>query len=131
MARVSSPLPLPLAPFTTGTATALMATPEVSGWVVFSGLAGVGAAPLAPAYDVRPAPAAALAREHLPMPMPSSGGPLRPLQDQVTELELAAIAAALQATQGNRAAAAKLLKMSRAAFYDRLDRHPALAALGR
>jgi transcriptional regulator with PAS, ATPase and Fis domain len=94
-------------------------------------LAGVGAAPVAPAYEVRPTSAAAPAREHLPMPMPSSGGPLRPLQDQVTELELAAIGAALQATQGNRAAAAKLLKMSRAAFYDRLERHPTLAALGR
>jgi len=94
-------------------------------------LAGVGAAPVAPAHEVWSAPGAALAREHLPMPMPATGGPLRPLQDQVTELELAAIAAALQATQGNRAAAAKLLKMSRAAFYDRLERHPALAALGR
>jgi len=94
-------------------------------------LAGVGAAPVAPAYEVRPAPATTPAPQQLPMPMPATGGPLRPLQDQVTELELAAIAAALQATQGNRAAAAKLLKMSRAAFYDRLERHPALAVLGR
>ncbi len=56
---------------------------------------------------------------------------LRPLPYQVAELELAAIAAALQATGGNRMAAARMLKISRAAFYDKLARHPQLAQLGR
>ncbi len=56
---------------------------------------------------------------------------LRPLQQQVDETERAAIAAALRATGGNRVATAKLLGMSRAALYDRLQRHPELAALGR
>jgi transcriptional regulator with PAS, ATPase and Fis domain len=56
---------------------------------------------------------------------------LRPLQQQVDEIERAAIAAALRATGGNRVATAKLLGMSRAALYDRLERHPELAGLGR
>jgi transcriptional regulator with PAS, ATPase and Fis domain len=56
---------------------------------------------------------------------------LRPLQQQVDETERAAIAAALRATGGNRVATAKLLGMSRAALYVRLERHPELADLGR
>jgi len=51
---------------------------------------------------------------------------LRPLAEQVAEVERAAIAAALAATRGNRMAAARLLGMSRAAFYDRLGRWPEL-----
>jgi transcriptional regulator with PAS, ATPase and Fis domain len=54
---------------------------------------------------------------------------LRPLADQVGALERAAIAAALKATRGNRVAAAKLLRMSRAALYDRLARWPELETL--
>ena len=54
---------------------------------------------------------------------------LRPLPEQVAELERRAIAAALQSTGGNRMAAARLLKMSRAAFYDRLVRYPELVAI--
>ncbi len=54
---------------------------------------------------------------------------LRPLPEQVAELERRAIAAALQSTGGNRMAAARLLKMSRAAFYDRLVRYPELGAI--
>ena len=38
------------------------------------------------------------------------------------------MAAALQATGGNRMAAARLLKISRAAFYDKLARYPELVA---
>ena len=53
--------------------------------------------------------------------------PLRPLPEQVAELEQRAIAAALGATGGNRVAAARLLGISRAAFYDKLARWPALA----
>jgi transcriptional regulator with PAS, ATPase and Fis domain len=55
----------------------------------------------------------------------------RPLPDQVAELERAAMAEALRATAGNRVAAAKLLKISRAALYDRLARYPELGKLGR
>jgi DNA-binding NtrC family response regulator len=51
---------------------------------------------------------------------------LRPLGDQVAQLERQAIGAALRATGGNRMAAARLLKMSRAALYDRLARYPEL-----
>jgi transcriptional regulator with PAS, ATPase and Fis domain len=47
---------------------------------------------------------------------------LRPLAEQVNEVEDAAIGAALQATGGNRVAAAKLLRMSRAALYAKLAR---------
>jgi transcriptional regulator with PAS, ATPase and Fis domain len=53
-------------------------------------------------------------------------GLLRPLAEQVVELERSAISAALLATEGNRTAAARLLGMSRAALYDRLGRHPDL-----
>jgi transcriptional regulator with PAS, ATPase and Fis domain len=53
---------------------------------------------------------------------------LQPLPDQVAALERAAIAAALRATGGNRLAAAKMLRMSRAALYDRLARYPELDA---
>ncbi len=55
----------------------------------------------------------------------------RPLSDQVAELERAAMADALRATAGNRVAAARLLKISRAALYDRLARYPELGKLGR
>jgi DNA-binding NtrC family response regulator len=53
---------------------------------------------------------------------------LRPLADQVAEVERAALAAALAATGGNRVAAARLLRMSRAALYERLARWPELEA---
>ena len=45
---------------------------------------------------------------------------LRPLAEQVAELEQRAIQAALQAHQGNKVAAAKLLGMSRATLYSRI-----------
>jgi DNA-binding NtrC family response regulator len=57
--------------------------------------------------------------------------PLRPLPEQVAALERTAIAAALRSTRGNRMAAARLLQISRAAFYDKLLRYPELAALTR
>jgi transcriptional regulator with PAS, ATPase and Fis domain len=50
------------------------------------------------------------------------------LADQVASLEHAAIRDALAATGGNRLAAAKLLKISRATLYERLARYPELAA---
>ena len=57
--------------------------------------------------------------------------PPRPLPEQVAELERQAIAAALRATAGNKLAAARLLKISRAAFYDKLSRYPELGPRGR
>jgi transcriptional regulator with PAS, ATPase and Fis domain len=57
-------------------------------------------------------------------PMPLAGSParvLRPLAEQVAELERQAIAAALASTGGNKLAAAKLLGISRAKLYERLD----------
>ena len=47
--------------------------------------------------------------------------PLRPLGEQVAELERQAIQAALHATGGNKLAAAKLLGISRAKLYERLE----------
>jgi DNA-binding NtrC family response regulator len=48
------------------------------------------------------------------------GGDTRPLPAQIAELEQRAIAAALQRSGGNRAAAARLLGISRASLYDKL-----------
>ena len=61
----------------------------------------------------------------VPEPVPVLGvvaedGLLRPLSEQVAELERRAMRAALAQTGGNRAAAARLLGMSRASFYDKL-----------
>jgi DNA-binding NtrC family response regulator len=81
----------------------------------------VGAAPAPPRPAPEPAPAAAARREGAPPAL------LRPLADQVADLERQAIRTALMATSGNRVAAARLLKMSRAALYDRLERWPELA----
>ena len=50
-----------------------------------------------------------------------AGNPLRPLAQQVAEVERQAIRAALQATGGNKLAAAKLLGISRAKLYERLE----------
>jgi DNA-binding NtrC family response regulator len=55
-----------------------------------------------------------------PVASEASTGLLRPLQEQVAELEARAMRAALAQTRGNRSAAARLLGMSRARFYDRL-----------
>ncbi|HVZ43482.1 MAG TPA: sigma 54-interacting transcriptional regulator [Ramlibacter sp.] len=49
---------------------------------------------------------------------------LRPLGEQVAELERQAIQAALAATGGNKLAAARLLGISRAKLYERLDALP-------
>ncbi|WP_077002599.1 sigma-54-dependent Fis family transcriptional regulator [Variovorax sp. KK3] len=46
---------------------------------------------------------------------------LRPLAEQVAELERKAIAAAMGATGGNKLAASRLLKISRATLYERLE----------
>jgi transcriptional regulator with PAS, ATPase and Fis domain len=54
-------------------------------------------------------------------PAPATARALRPLGEQVAELERQAIGAALSATGGNKLAAAKLLGISRAKLYERLD----------
>ncbi len=62
--------------------------------------------------------------EPLPVAAPAAAGPagpLRPLAEQVAELERRAIREALAATSGNKLAAAKLLGISRAKLYERLD----------
>ncbi|MDO8447682.1 MAG: sigma 54-interacting transcriptional regulator [Rhodoferax sp.] len=63
-----------------------------------------------------------------PMPAPAAPGAaagaltamVRPLADQVAELEREAIAAAMTAVRGNKVAAAKMLGISRAKLYERL-----------
>jgi transcriptional regulator with PAS, ATPase and Fis domain len=60
----------------------------------------------------------------LPAAAAAAGTPaqwLRPLAEQVAEVERRAIQAALDATGGNKVAAAKLLGISRAKLYERLD----------
>ena len=49
------------------------------------------------------------------------GATVRPLAERITELEHSAIAEALLHTGGNRTAAARLLGISRASLYDRLE----------
>jgi DNA-binding NtrC family response regulator len=78
-----------------------------------------------------PAPravAAAFASTRAPALPATAQAALRPLGEQVAEVERTAIAAALLACGGNRVQAARRLGMSRAALYDRLARFPELAA---
>jgi DNA-binding NtrC family response regulator len=51
----------------------------------------------------------------------SASDPLRPLAEQVAELERRAIAAAMEATGSNKLAASRMLGISRAKLYERLD----------
>ncbi len=67
-----------------------------------------GLAQVQPALPPEPAP-------------PDAGALLRPLGEQVADLEQRAIAAALQATGGNKLATARLLGVSRATLYERLQ----------
>jgi transcriptional regulator with PAS, ATPase and Fis domain len=55
-----------------------------------------------------------------PLSAPAPADALRPLREQVAELELSAIARALQATGGNKLATARLLGISRAKLYARM-----------
>ena len=55
-------------------------------------------------------------------PIPNlAEGTLVPLAQQIAALEKVAIAQALSATRGNKAAAAQALGISRAKLYERLD----------
>ena len=67
-----------------------------------------GLAQIQPALPPEPAP-------------PDASALLRPLAEQVAELEHRAIAAAMQTTGGNKLAAARLLQISRATLYERLQ----------
>ena len=76
---------------------------------------------------------APLVQATLPATVPASASamvsaerPLRPLPEQVEQLERQAIAQALRQTAGNRMAAARLLQISRASLYERLARWPEL-----
>jgi transcriptional regulator with PAS, ATPase and Fis domain len=75
--------------------------------------AGIERLPPAPAPPLQPAELASSARAPRDV--------LRPLAEQVAEVEREAIRAALQATGGNKVAAAKLLGISRAKLYERLE----------
>jgi transcriptional regulator with PAS, ATPase and Fis domain len=72
--------------------------------------AGVERIEAAPAHDMAPA-------QH---EQARAAALLRPLDEQVAELERQAIAAAMTATGGNKLAASRLLGISRATLYDRL-----------
>ncbi len=79
-----------------------------------------GLAQIQPALPPEPAP---------PEPAPPDASALlRPLAEQVAELEHRAIAAAMQTTGGNKLAAARLLGISRATLYERLDARQPRAA---
>lgn len=56
------------------------------------------------------------------LPQQFGSSPIRPLADQVTELECQAIAAAMIAAKGNKVVAAKMLGISRAMLYGRLEK---------
>ena len=88
--------------------------------------------PSAAAMAARAVPHAQLPHAQLPhaqLPRREGGSTLQPLAQQVEGVERCAIAAALQATGGNKLAAARLLQMSRAALYERLARWPELVQI--
>jgi len=74
-------------------------------------------APVAP-----PPPAAARAAAADPAPAPVAGT-IQPLAQAVADLEARSIDAALQATGGNKVAAARLLGIARATLYEKLPPH--------
>jgi DNA-binding NtrC family response regulator len=67
---------------------------------------------------VQQIPAAADVEPHRPLAV--CGHAMRPLAEQVAQLEREAIEAALAATAGNKVAAARMLGISRAKLYERL-----------
>jgi DNA-binding NtrC family response regulator len=97
------------------------------------GPAHFGALLQSAAAEPAAAPAASLAStaaaaEHVPGPHATvDAAALTPLPQAIAALERNAIRAALAATGGNRVAAARLLKISRAALYDKLALYPELA----
>jgi transcriptional regulator with PAS, ATPase and Fis domain len=105
-------------------------SPRVDVQQVEAVLRDAGLEPLLPVvpWDASPAvavPAVFASRSaqspHSGQAPPASAPALRPLAEQITELEASAIAAALQALGGNKAAVAKALGISRATLYARLE----------
>jgi DNA-binding NtrC family response regulator len=70
---------------------------------------------------VQPLVPADVPEQSEPGPVPPADRLLRPLAEQLSELERQAIAAALLANRGNKVAAAKMLGIARATLYDRLE----------
>jgi len=66
-------------------------------------------------------PATPVAEAHLPEANAGQDSLLRPLAVQVAELEHRAIAAAMAANGGNKLATSRLLGISRATLYGRLE----------
>lgn len=90
--------------------------PQITPAQVEQVLRGSGLEHIEPAMVSRAAPPAAV--------RPAAGEELWPLPQRVAALERQAIAAALARTGGNRAAAARLLGISRASLYDKLGELP-------
>ena len=89
-------------------------TPRISASLVAQVLRESGMADISPAAMVQWAqPLMAAPR--------AAQGPRVPLAQQIAELEKVAIAQALSATRGNKAAAAQVLGISRAKLYERLE----------
>ena len=57
----------------------------------------------------------------MPEPQVNADGSPRPLSEQVAQLEKQAISKAMQVTGGNKVAAARMLGISRAKLYERLE----------
>ena len=55
--------------------------------------------------------------------LPGAENPIRPLAEQIAELEQQAIRAAMASSSGNKALAAKMLGISRATLYQRLENY--------
>ena len=55
--------------------------------------------------------------------LPGAENPIRPLAEQIAELEQQAIRAAMASSSGNKALAAKMLGISRATLYQRLEKN--------
>jgi DNA-binding NtrC family response regulator len=87
-------------------------SPQIEASELRAVLEAGGQVPL-PALAVRPGAGLASASAAL--------AAIRPLAERVAELEHSAIAEALVHTAGNRTAAARLLGISRASLYDRLE----------
>ena len=97
--------------------TARIELAHLEGVLREAGIQRVPSVPPAPARGHAPGAAPANARGHSTGAAPA----LRPLGEQVAELERKVIGEALSATGGNKLAAAKLLGISRAKLYERLE----------
>jgi len=96
-------------------------TPRISADLVAQVLRESGMVEIAPASGAPTRPAL-LSTPMAAQPIPNlAEGTLVPLAQQIAALEKVAIAQALSATRGNKAAAAQVLGISRAKLYERLE----------